>query len=137
MISQFIATVLALLPIVTGNIQVYERICTPGLYGQYQADTNALIVCAGLTPDDAELTLAHELIHAVQDAKDGINNATFAPILTEKQREQLATTPHGVWVNEQLTESYRGKPDYILDLEFEAWFFEEYLHQLIFHGAQF
>jgi hypothetical protein len=116
MISQFIATVLALLPVVTGNIQVYERICTPGLYGQYQADTNALIVCAGLTPDDAELTLAHELIHAVQDAKDGINNATFAPILTE---------------------SYRGKPDYILDLEFEAWYFEEYLHQLIFHGAQF
>jgi hypothetical protein len=132
MISTFLSIFLALLPTVANGLHTYEAVCQPGLYGYYQPATNSLTVCAGLSERDTQTTIAHELIHAVQDARDGFDNSTIVPLLTESQRNALANTPHGQWVNEQLTASYAGKSEHVLDLEFEAWYFEELIRINLF-----
>lgn len=134
MISTFLSIVLAFMPIVQSTITVdTSAVCNPGLMGYYNAATNHLAVCSGLSEKDAQETVSHELIHSVQDARDGINNSSLQPLLTESQRNLLAQTPRGKYVNDVLSTSYAGASDHVLDLEFEAWYFEGYFANVLFN----
>ena len=130
MINTFLALVLALMPIVQQTITVNVETCEPGLCGSYNFVTNSLTVCDGMTESLTEETIAHELIHAVQDARDGIDNNTIVPLLTQQQRDTLANTGRGRYVlsvleqypQDQLTQA----------VEFEAWYFESTLADILF-----
>lgn len=125
-----LSIVLSLLPIIQGGITVNpDATCPANIQGSYNRATNVLTVCSGLSEYDAQETFAHELVHAAQDAADGINNSTQTTLLTQEQRDALRQTPRGVAVQAILDEYY---PVSSHEIEFEAWFFQAQLQAVIF-----
>ena len=130
MINTFLALVLALMPIVQQTVAVNVETCEPGLCGSYNFVTNTLTVCDGMTESLTEETIAHELIHAAQDARDGIDNNTIVPLLTQQQRDTLANTGRGRYVMSVLEKYPQDKLTQAV--EFEAWYFESTLADILF-----
>jgi hypothetical protein len=129
MITTFLSIVLSFMPIVQQSITVNTATCDAGLYGYYNFIDNTLTVCQGLSEKDTQETFSHELIHAVQDTADGIKNDTLTTLLSQSQRNQLRTTERGKWVQNILDENY---PESRHEIEFEAWYFESYLSEVLF-----
>lgn len=128
MITTFLSIILAFMPIVQ-QVPISTATCEAGMYGYYNFVDNTLTVCEGLSEKDFRETVAHELIHAVQDAADGIKNDTLTTLLSQSQRDSLRTTERGKWVQKVLDENY---PESRHELEFESWYFEQALSAALF-----
>ena len=129
--NTLLAFVLALLPIIQATVTVnIGETCDEFTHGWYHSGTNTLTICEAAT--DQQLVFAHELVHAAQDAADGINNGTFKPLLTDEQYATLAATPRGQAVLEVLNDNYEGASEFVLRLEFEAWYAQQQLSDILF-----
>jgi uncharacterized protein YkuJ len=110
-----------LAPVLTSITFQYHAPCFDE-YGSYNFVTNTLTVCeVAYTDKQVALTVAHELIHAAQDAFDGIDNKTIVPLLSDTQYEELLKTKRGQSIQAMLDAEY---PEYAHRVEFEAWYFE-------------
>jgi hypothetical protein len=93
-----------------------------GLYGYYDFQANELTICQyAHDVGEARETLAHEVIHVLQDINGGgIDNAELKPLLPEHIYHELRETPTGKEVMKDV-ELY---PEALHHIEFEAWYFE-------------
>lgn len=124
----FLALVLALMPILQQSITLHTEhpFClNEGVLGLYNRQTNELVVCPlAVQTGQSTTVLAHELIHAAQDAADGIRNDTHVALLSDAVRNELIKTDEGQAIQQHIEQYYQPSS---YAVEFEAYYFQDTL----------
>ncbi len=96
------------------------------LYGWYHPEHNIMVLCTeGMTRKDIEETLTHEAVHAIQDARAGINNSEmdypnvqplFEALSPEYQHNILNSYDQEDWEIETEAWYFQDKPEVVADV---------------------